>query len=181
MVLYYNPNNFLKYLQDKRSCYSSQLSRRQNPETFRHICAVISPTGAVIGIGNNHCVGGSGIATKHAEHHAMDGAIRHVIKHKGRGHLLKAPLKVDVVVLRDTGSNSRPCYHCITDHIAGNPYFNVRHVYYSHETEGLIRESANGLLDNRDQHVSRFYAPLEEEDEAGSDEEGKEGLCTMVR
>lgn len=157
---YHNPNYFLKYLQEKRHMYSNQLTRRNNPETFKHICAVISPRGNVLGIGNNHCINGLLGATRHAEHHALDNATQNVIRKFGRDRLLKGPLKVDLIVARSTGSNSRPCNNCITKHIAGNPYFNIRHIYYSHEDSVLIQTNTNTLFEHRHEHYSRFYANL---------------------
>lgn len=155
---YHNPNYFLKYLQDKRHMYSSQLSRKNNPETFKHICAVISPRGNVLGIGSNHCINGLLGVTKHAEHHALEKASSNIVRKYGRDRLLKGSIKVDLVVVRDTGSNSRPCNNCITKHIAGNPLFNVRHVYYSYDGGGFIQTNTNTLYEARHEHYSRFYA-----------------------
>jgi hypothetical protein len=174
--------------------YSNQLTRRNNPETFKHICAVISSRGNVLGIGNNHCINGLRGATKHAEHHALENATDYVIRKYGRDRLLKGSLKVDLIVVRDTGSNSRPCNNCITKHIANNPYFNVRHVYYSHENSGLIQTNTNKLFEGRHEHYSRFYANinniainveldcggdigLDIEDGVGDDSDGLDGEC----
>lgn len=159
MSYYNNGNQFLKYLQERRTSLSNQLSRRNNPESFRHICAVTSPSGSVLGIGYNHCHTHTN-GTVHAEQHGLLNAMKTVLRKDGRSRLLKGSIKVDLIVLRDTGSNSRPCNNCITKHIAGNPYFNIRNIYYSHETEGIIKTNTNDLFTNRHDHYSRHYSNI---------------------
>lgn len=155
---YKNIIDLCNYFQDKRRKQSSQLSRRLNPESFRHICAVLSPKGNVLGVGYNHCYAHSINLTKHAEHHGLENAMNNIIRKEGRDRLMKGPMSVDILVIRDTGSNSRPCNNCITKHIAGHKYFNVRNIFYSHETEGLIETNTNELFEARHEHYSRFYA-----------------------
>jgi hypothetical protein len=155
---YKNLDDLYTYFQNKRQHYSSQLSRRLNPEAFRHICAVLSPKGNILGVGYNHCYAGTIHITKHAEHHGLENAMQNIIRKEGRDRLMKGSVCVDLMVLRDTGSNSRPCNNCITNHIAGNKYFNVRNVYYSHESSGLVETNTNALFEARHEHYSRFYA-----------------------
>lgn len=157
----YNYKNIIdlcNYFQNKRRMQSSQLSRRSNPELFRHICAVLSPKGNVLGVGYNHCYANNINLTKHAEHHGLENAMNNIIRKEGRDRLMKGSICVDILVMRDTGSNSRPCNNCITNHISGHKYFNVRNIYYSHENEGIIKTNTNELFDARHEHYSRFYA-----------------------
>lgn len=155
---YKNLYDLSNYFQDKRRMLSSQLPRRLNPEAFRHICAVLSPKGNVLGVGYNHCYTSPISMAKHAEHHGLENAMHNIIRKNGRDRLMKGSVCVDILVLRDTGSNSRPCNNCITKHIAGHKYFNVRNIYYSHETDGLVETNANALFETRHEHYSSYYA-----------------------
>lgn len=158
---YKNIIDLCNYFQDKRRNQSRQLSKRNNPELFRHICAILSPKGNVLGVGYNHWYSTRIGMMKHAEQHGFENALNNIIRKEGRDRLMKGPMNVDILVVRDTGSNSRPCNNCITEHITGNKYFNVRNVFYSHETEGLVETNANKLFEMRHEYYSRYYTNVQ--------------------
>lgn len=124
---------------------------------YRHMSAVISPSGSILGIGYNHYPN-SGYHSVHAEIHSVTNTISNIIRKEGRARLVKSPLPVNIVVVRANGSNSRPCHNCIHQ-LAENQYINVQKVYYSVLNDsgisGLAVESMGALLSNSDAHVSR--------------------------
>lgn len=124
---------------------------------YRHMSAVISPSGSILGIGYNHYPN-SGYHSVHAEIHSVTNTINNIIRKEGRARLVKSPLPVNIVVVRANGSNSRPCHNCIHQ-LAENQYINVQKVYYSVLNDsgisGLAVESMGALLSNSDAHVSR--------------------------
>lgn len=97
-------------------------------------------------------------STIHAEHNAIDKAIGNFYRKYGRSSLQKGTPKVDLVVMRDNGNNSRSCYNCITDVINGNQYFNINRIWYSHDQAvgGLVETTPHELFQGRYEHVSRF-------------------------
>ena len=118
------------------------------------MAAVISPSGSILGIGYNHYPN-SGYHSVHAEIHSVTNAINNIIRKEGRARLAKSPLSVNIVVVRTTGGNSRPCHNCIHQ-LAENPYINVQKVYYSMSSDmGMVVETMGTLLSNSDSHVSR--------------------------
>lgn len=135
----------------------------------RHMSAVISPSGSILGIGYNHYPN-NGWNSVHAEIHSVTNTINNIIRKEGRTRLVKSPLSVNIIVVRSNGSNSRPCHNCIHQ-LAENPYINVQKVYYSMINEsgvsGLAVETMGTLLSNSDVHVSRgnMECIFEDEDE----------------
>jgi deoxycytidylate deaminase len=135
----------------------------------RHMSAVISPSGSILGIGYNHYPN-NGWNSVHAEIHSVTNTISNIIRKEGRSRIVKSPLSVNVIVVRSNGSNSRPCHNCIHQ-LAENPYINVQKVYYSMINDSgvsvLAVETMGTLLSNSDVHVSRgnMECIFEDEDE----------------
>jgi hypothetical protein len=144
-------------LMRRRNDFVSGMSRRDNIDMFRHMAAVISKSGEIISIGYNN-VRPNRFSTIHAERDALDKAIGTFYRKYGRSSLQKGTPKVDLVVMRDNGNNSRPCYNCITEVINGNQYFNINRIFYSHDQAigGLVETTPRELYQGRYQHVSRF-------------------------
>lgn len=146
-------------LMRRRTDFISGMSRRDNIDMFRHIAAVIGKSGEIISIGYNN-VRPNRFSTIHAERDALDKAIGTFYRKYGRSCLQKGTPKVDLVVMRDNGNNSRPCYNCITDVINGNKYFNINRIFYSNNLVdgGLVETTPHELFRGRYEHVSRFNA-----------------------
>ncbi len=123
----------------------------------RHMSAVISPSGSILGMGYNHYPN-NGWTSVHAEIHSVTNTINNIIRKEGRDRLTKSPMSVNIIVVRTNGSNSRPCHNCIHK-LADNPFINVQKVYYSMINDfgipGLAVETMGALLSNSDVHVSR--------------------------
>ncbi len=121
------------------------------------MAAVVLPSGRIIATGYNHYNTGKWNGSVHAEMHAIENAISTYCRKNEItvARLIKSPLAVSMLVVRDNGYNSRPCSHCIQG-ITTNPYLNVQKVYYSMQgtTTGLVMETKGDLLANHDAHVS---------------------------
>lgn len=184
----------VKELMNTRKKYSSN-NRLNNVEKFRHMASLVTPNGHVIATGNNYMHNQIPISI-HAEHDAINNAIKRIIRKGDRHKLTKTPMKVDLYVVRDNGRNSRPCNDCITNRINDNPYFNIRKVIYTHQDgiDGTITETCSELYQNRYEHITRHFRNLgvdammdnimttpcghhhdEEEELVESEEEDKEG------
>jgi cytidine deaminase len=146
-------------LMRRRNDFVSGMNRRDNIDMFRHMAAVIGKSGEIISIGYNN-VRPNRFSTIHAERDAIDKAISTYYRKYGKSSMQKQTPKVDLVVMRDNGNNSRPCYNCITEVINGNQYFNINRIFYSHDQAigGLIETTPQALYGGRYEHVSRFNA-----------------------
>jgi len=153
-------HNHVKQLMDTRREYSSN-NRLNNVEKFRHMASLVTPNGHVIATGNNYMHNQIPISI-HAEHDAINNAIKRIIRKGDRHKLNKTPMKVDLYVVRDNGRNSRPCNDCITHRINDNPYFNIRKVIYTHQDgiDGTITETRSELYQNRYEHITRHFRNL---------------------
>jgi len=150
----------VKELMNTRREYSSN-NRLNNVEKFRHMASLVTPNGRVIATGNNYMHNQIPISI-HAEHDAINNAIKRIIRKGERHKLNKTPMKVDLYVVRDNGRNSRPCNDCITNRINDNPYFNIRKVIYTHQDgiDGTITETRSELYQNRYEHITRHFRNL---------------------
>jgi len=150
----------VKELMNTRREYSSN-NRLNNVEKFRHMASLVTPNGRVIATGNNYMHNQIPISI-HAEHDAINNAIKRIIRKGERHKLNKTPMKVDLYVVRDNGRNSRPCNDCITNRINDNPYFNIRKVIYTHQDgiDGTMTETRSELYQNRYEHFTRHFRNL---------------------
>jgi len=150
----------VKELMNTRREYSSN-NRLNNVEKFRHMASLVTPNGRVIATGNNYMHNQIPISI-HAEHDAINNAIKRIIRKGDRHKLTKTPMKVDLYVVRDNGRNSRPCNDCITNRINDNPYFNIRKVIYTHQDgiDGTMTETRSELYQNRYEHITRHFRNL---------------------
>ena len=147
-------------LMNTRRGYSTH-THHNSIEKFRHMASLVTPNGRVIATGNNYMHNRIPISI-HAEHDAINNAIKHIIRKGERHKLNKTPMKVDLYVVRDNGRNSRPCNDCITHRINNNPYFNIRKVIYTHQdgVDGTMTETRSELYQNRFEHITRHFRNL---------------------
>ncbi len=128
-----------RHLMNKRRAMNG--ARHVCPESFRHVCVIVSVHAEILAIGYNQVR--PGLETSiHAEADAFMRA-REAYRRKGGNRRIK----VDVYVFRDNGLCSRPCLHCTLDWLQHNPLFKVRYVYYS-DQEQLVRATVDELLVN---------------------------------
>lgn len=144
-------------LMRRRNDFISGMSRKNSNDISKHMAAVVSKSGEIIAIGYNN-VRPNRFSTIHAERDALDKAVSTYYRKYGKSSLQKSSPKVDLVVMRANGTNSRPCYNCITEVINGNQYFNINRIWYSHENAagGLIDITPSELFQTRHQHISRY-------------------------
>jgi len=153
----YRPS-LLEKLKTNRKNYTIQ--KNKSAEPYKHGALVVRRKGggSVIGYGSNDLNGVYG--STHAEANAFKNAASYIKHHMGKNLTsIGQRMKVDLIVLRTTGGNSRPCYHCITEQITNNPVFNVRKVIYSdlNSEGGYTVTNSNNLFDVREEHYSAFY------------------------
>ena len=159
----FNPSRLEKLKENRKAC---NLKKNKTLEPYKHSAMVVKRKGggavkgggAIIGYGSNNYMK---IGSMHAEESAFKNATNYLRKNKSRNlKTYKARMKVDLIVLRTTGGNSRPCYHCITEQIVDNKYFNVRKVIYSNNEEegGYVHTNKSKLYETREEHYSGYNA-----------------------
>lgn len=152
-------DNVYRDLMRRRNNYISGIRRKDNIDLFRHMAAVVSQSGEIIATGYNN-VRPNRFSTIHAEQDAIAKAAGVFKRKHSQARLNKSPPKVTLVVIRDNGMNSRPCYNCITDVINQGGIFNISRIWYSHEmaATGLIETTPQKLFQSRFSHISKFNA-----------------------
>ena len=160
----YRPGILDKF-KESRKAYTVEKNNRSEP--YKHCALVISRKGggAILGYGANYALSGN-YGSIHAEADALNNAMSFVSRHRSKNlSNYKRRQKVDVIVMRTTGGNSRPCYHCITEQLVDNPVFNVRKVIYSDNSNdiGYTTTNTNRLYENKEAHFSGFHARQNEE------------------
>ena len=110
-----NPNIFhlRDILIEKRHAHY-QASNYYSINNSNHICVILKD-GVPISYGINNYKPNKTI-TEHAEANAFRKLIKHVDKSAKR-------LKIDILVVRTNGSNSKPCNRCINQMISYNNIF----------------------------------------------------------
>lgn len=141
----------------KRSEYT--IKSNNNLEPYKHAALVVSRKGggSIIGYGVNTY--NKQYGSRHAEDMAFESARKYVSKNKGQNlSNRRHRMKVDIIVLRASGGNSRPCHHCITEQIINNNHFNVRKVIYSDNDNdnGYVTTNKNSLYEHRNEYFTRF-------------------------
>jgi len=95
--------------------------------TANHMCAILDQSGAPISYGTNVF----NIKTPTTEH-AEAQALRKLMERLGR---TTKKLKIDILVVRTNGHNSKPCDRCIRRMEELQARFTIRHIYFTHEDE----------------------------------------------
>jgi cytidine deaminase len=117
-----------------------------------HMCALLDCDGNPIIYGTNIY----NIKTPTTEH-AEEQALRRLLEKYCKDNA-KKKFKIDLLVIRTNGNNSKPCDRCIRlmQNVSGR--INIRNVYYSHEDEqnGIRSVKFNKLVNDPDRHFSSF-------------------------
>lgn len=140
----------IDYLTQKRKAHICASKSKQTGKQYQaHICAILDKkSGAIIGIGSNrhYAQSKSMYGTIHAE---VDALTKH--QHKlGRN-------KINLLVVRVTGGNSKPCSDCINNFAKFN---NINKVYYTNIKDGqfgLSYDNINQLRTDPEMHTSAYY------------------------
>ena len=114
-----------------------------------HMCAILKD-GVPISYGTN-MYATNGCVTEHAEAQAL----RKLCERLGR---TTKKIKIDILVVRTNGSNSKPCNRCVNymDNLAGR--FNINNIYYTDQQEetGLRCVKFSKLLNEEDRHICAY-------------------------
>jgi cytidine deaminase len=90
-----------------------------------HMCAILDKNGKILSFGSN-CYNLKIDTTEHAEAQAL----RKLIERIGRNN---KKITIDILVIRTTGGNSKPCDECITRMYELSQRFKIRNIFYTNE------------------------------------------------
>jgi len=117
-----------------------------------HMCCILNKAGEILSYGYN-IYNIKTPTTEHAEAQAF----------RKLAHKLGAPtstkkIKVDVLVVRVNGSNSKPCARCIEKMQEMSSIFSIKNIYYTMKDvqDGLKCEKFSDLLNDPNKHISSY-------------------------
>lgn len=139
------------YLIKKRKAQISAVKNRKTGKQYQaHICAILDKkSGAIIGIGSNRHYSQS--KTMYGTIHAETDALTRHSRKLGRN-------KVNLLVVRVTGGNSKPCSDCVNNFTTR--FTNVNRVYYTNIQNGqfgLSYDNVSQLKSDPEMHTTSFY------------------------
>ena len=134
----------------KKRREQTQASGYQSTMNANHMCAVLDQSGVPISFGTNVF----NIKTPTTEH-AEAQALRKLMERLGR---TTKKLKIDILVVRTNGHNSKPCDRCIRRMEELQARFTIRHIYFTHEDEsdGIRCVKFCKLAQDPDRHYSSY-------------------------
>jgi cytidine deaminase len=134
----------------KKRREQTQASGYQTTMNSNHMCAILDQSGVPISYGTNVF----NIKTPTTEH-AEAQALRKLMERLGR---TTKKIKIDILVIRTNGHNSKPCDRCIRRMEELQARFSIRHVYFTHEdeTDGLRCVKFCKLIDDPERHYSSY-------------------------
>lgn len=140
-----------------RNSYKNAQRSYRGIDPNKHFCVIVTTKGRVLACGDNYIPAKGFLPSIHAEVKALSNAAAKVQTERGAGY--RHRLKVDVVVARTSGGNSRPCSECASQ-IFNTPHFNVRRVIYSDPNSsdsgsGYTSIKPGSLYETRYQHISK--------------------------
>jgi cytidine deaminase len=114
-----------------------------------HMCAILKD-GAPISYGTN-VYATNGCVTEHAEAQAL----RRLCERMGRN---AKKIKIDILVVRTNGSNSKPCNRCVNYMDTLTSKFNINKIYYTDQQEetGIRCIKFSKLLNDEDRHICAY-------------------------
>jgi cytidine deaminase len=144
------------YLVKKRrdQISASIAKNRQTAKQYHaHICAILDKkSGSIIGIGSNR---------NYSQYKTMYGMIHAEIDALTKHQHKLGRTKVNLLVIRVTGGNSKPCSDCINNFVTRFNSINIKKVFYSNIKDGqygLSYDNINQLKYDPDMHTSSYYA-----------------------
>jgi cytidine deaminase len=129
-----------------------QASGYQSTMNAYHMCALLDHNGNPLIYGTNIF----NIKTPTTEH-AEAQALRKLLE-KYCNENPKKKIKVDLLVVRTNGGNSKPCDRCIRTMESVSGRIQIRNIYYSHHDEifGLRCVRYNKFINEPDRHYSSY-------------------------
>jgi cytidine deaminase len=127
-----------------------QASNYQTTMNSNHMCAILDQSGIPISYGTNVF----NIKTPTTEH-AEAQALRKLLERLGR---TTKKLKIDILVVRTNGHNSKPCDRCIKRMEELKSRFVIKNIYYTHEDEsdGIRCVKFCNLINDPNRHYSSY-------------------------
>ncbi len=116
-----------------------------------HMCAILDTCGNPLIYGTN-VFNIRTPTTEHAEAQAIRKFFEKFSSHKKRA------TKVDIIVVRTNGYNSKPCNRCIEEMQRVRGFIKIRYVYYTHEDEifGIRCVRFDELVEDPERHFSAY-------------------------
>lgn len=147
-----NFNECVEYLVKKRQAQIAAHKNRKTSKQYQaHICAILDKkSGAIIGIGSNR---------HYSQNKTMYGTIHAETDALTRHHHKLGRKKVNLLVVRITGGNSKPCSDCVNNFVTRFP--NVNRVYYTNIKNGqygLSYDNVSQLKSDPEMHTTAFYS-----------------------
>ena len=140
------------HLIQKRKEQIMNCNKCVSSNNHHHMCCIINKAGEVLSYGYN-IYNIKTPTTEHAEAQAF-----RKLAHKLGSPTSTKKIKVDVLVVRVNGSNSKPCARCIEKMQEMSSIFSIKNIYYTlKETEdGLKCEKFSDLLNDPNKHISSY-------------------------
>lgn len=140
------------YLIQKRKEQINNCQDHISSNNHHHMCCILDKSGEILSYGYNIY----NIKTPTTEH-AEAQAFRKLAQKMGAPSTTKK-IKVDVLVVRVNGSNSKPCARCIEKMQEMSNIFSIKNIYYTHKEtlDGLKCEKFSDLLNDPDKHISSY-------------------------
>ena len=147
-----NSGNIYKIRDELIRKRSEQIQASNYKTTFNanHMCAILDHSGVPISFGTNvHNIKAQ--TTEHAEAQAF----RKLLERLGRTN---KKLKIDILVVRTNGHNSKPCDRCIKRMEELKSRFVIKNIYFTHEDEpdGIRCVKFCKLIKDPERHYSSY-------------------------
>jgi cytidine deaminase len=147
-----NSGNIYKVRDELIRKRSEQTKASNYKSTFNanHMCAILDINGIPISFGTNVF----NIKTPTTEH-AEAQALRKLLERLGR---TTKKLKIDILVVRTNGHNSKPCDRCIKRMEELTNRFVIKNIYFTHEDEpdGIRCVKFCKLIEDPERHYSSY-------------------------
>ena len=116
-----------------------------------HMCAILDTCGNPLIYGTNVF----NVRTPTTEHAEAQALRKFLEKYS---YFEKRKFKVDILVVRTNGHNSKPCNRCIEEMERLRGKIQIRHVYYTHEdeVEGIRCVKFCKLVEDPERHYSSY-------------------------
>ena len=140
------------YLIQKRKEQIMNCSEFVSTNNHHHMCCILNKAGEVLSYGYN-IYNIKTPTTEHAEAQAF-----RKLAHKLGAPTTTKKIKVDVLVVRVNGSNSKPCARCIEKMQEMSSIFSIKNIYYTLKDaeDGLKCEKFSDLLNDPNKHISSY-------------------------
>ena len=147
------PSNAIYKMRDeliKKRREQIQSSNYKSAINSNHMCAILDQSGFPISYGTN-VYNTKTPTTEHAEAQAL----RKLLERLGR---TTKKIKINILVVRTNGNNSKPCVKCIQRMEELRARFIIKNIYYTHQDEddGIRCVKFCNLINDAERHYSSY-------------------------